>query len=186
MTEISLYSHDHSEGRRVYSNGRCLIVPNLPLWLSLSLCCNLLGKEFVIPPLELEQNARLSTRSSLFVSHYEFDGNTIFTDFELAQLTAPYANRKVNLPELEELRQKLTIFYTQNYEKGKDKIASLVYCSRLFPHLNGRGKAAKRKLRLGFKRMNSMLSRHLHVCHSFGGNISFFCFNYNTCASPCC
>ena len=69
--------------------------------------------DFVLPPVGLEETDQLSTRSSLMVQHYEFEGNTIFYDFELAEITAPYTNREITLEELEELRRKLTLFYTQ-------------------------------------------------------------------------
>ena len=44
-----------------------------------------------------------------------FEGNTAFSDEELAEIAAPYTNRSITFEELQEVRQKLTLHYV---EKG--------------------------------------------------------------------
>ena len=86
---------------------------SISIYFVLILSSSLGAKEFVLPPLDLEETDQLSNRSSILVNAYEFEGNVVFYDFELAEIAAPYANREISLEELEELRRKLTLAYTQ-------------------------------------------------------------------------
>lgn len=63
----------------------------------------------VVPP--AEEQERLSRRRHVFVRDFKLVGNTIFSDEDLAQVTAPYENRKISSEELLELRHKLTRYY---------------------------------------------------------------------------
>jgi len=54
---------------------------------------------------------RLSTALRVFVREFRFDGNTVFTDAELARVTAPYANRELASTELEDARRAVTLHY---------------------------------------------------------------------------
>lgn len=49
--------------------------------------------------------------SRLFVREFQFEGNTVFPDAELAKLTAPYTNREVASTDLEEARRAVTLHY---------------------------------------------------------------------------
>ena len=57
---------------------------------------------------------RLSTQLSVYVREYRFDGNTVFSDDELAQIALPYSNREINTEELIELKDKITSHYVNN------------------------------------------------------------------------
>ena len=65
----------------------------------------------VLPPLDKVDDEYLSTQSHLNVQEFQFEGNTVFDDFELASVAAPYVGRAISLEELEELRIKLTRYY---------------------------------------------------------------------------
>ena len=49
----------------------------------------------------------------LDVKGFEFEGNTVFPTADLQQVVAPYAARKNSRAELEQLRQKLTLYYVE-------------------------------------------------------------------------
>jgi hemolysin activation/secretion protein len=70
--------------------------------------------ELLLPPVpspsELEKE-RLSTGPTLLVSGFAFAGNTVFSDEELSDLLAPYANRRVTSDELQGARDALTRHY---------------------------------------------------------------------------
>jgi len=55
----------------------------------------------------------LSTREQVFVRRFELTGNTVFTDEELATVTAPYENRTLTAEELQEARRQLTLYYIE-------------------------------------------------------------------------
>ncbi|MCB1919793.1 MAG: ShlB/FhaC/HecB family hemolysin secretion/activation protein [Candidatus Competibacteraceae bacterium] len=55
----------------------------------------------------------LSTREQVFVQRIELIGNTVFTDEELAVVTAPYENRTITAEELQEARRQLTVYYVE-------------------------------------------------------------------------
>jgi hemolysin activation/secretion protein len=45
------------------------------------------------------------------VKEFEFSGNTVFTDAQLGEITAPYVGREITSEELEEVRHQLTLLY---------------------------------------------------------------------------
>ncbi|MCK5363792.1 MAG: ShlB/FhaC/HecB family hemolysin secretion/activation protein, partial [Gammaproteobacteria bacterium] len=47
----------------------------------------------------------------VFVKEFVFSGNTVFTDAELGEITAPYVGREITSEELEEVRHQLTLLY---------------------------------------------------------------------------
>lgn len=47
----------------------------------------------------------------VFVSHIHVTGNTVFSDAEIAEVTAPYRNRTLTTEDLERLRLALTLLY---------------------------------------------------------------------------
>lgn len=58
-----------------------------------------------------ERPDRLAPGIRVFVEEFVFSGNTVFTDAELAELTAPYVGREITSEELEEVRYRLTLLY---------------------------------------------------------------------------
>jgi hemolysin activation/secretion protein len=54
---------------------------------------------------------RLSNAPMLFVRHYRFEGNTVFTDEELSSVTSPFTNRQISSADLEEARRTVTMHY---------------------------------------------------------------------------
>ncbi len=71
---------------------------------------------FELPPLEVLEpdEDRLSTLQKVRVSSFNLEGNTVFTDDELAALTAPYENREITFEDLQEVRDRLTKYYIAN------------------------------------------------------------------------
>lgn len=68
--------------------------------------------ELVLPPVRPPMPADpLSAQQRVFVRGFVFEGNQVFSDEELATITAPYENRVITSGELQELRDKLTIYY---------------------------------------------------------------------------
>lgn len=56
----------------------------------------------------------LSSKLSVFVRGFRFEGNTAFPDEELAQQLEPFVNRRLSDAELEEARRALTLHYVNN------------------------------------------------------------------------
>lgn len=61
-----------------------------------------------------ETSNKLSTLPGVFVKEFKYEGNTAFTDKELAEIAAPFTNRQITFEELQEVRQKLTLHYVNN------------------------------------------------------------------------
>ncbi len=55
----------------------------------------------------------LSSAPSLVVKRFDITGNSVITTSELASLTEPYLDKKLNIEQLEEMRQKLNALYIQ-------------------------------------------------------------------------
>jgi hemolysin activation/secretion protein len=55
-----------------------------------------------------QPEADLSRQARVFVREFRLDGNTVFTDEELAGITRAYTNREITTGELQELRYQLT------------------------------------------------------------------------------
>lgn len=70
------------------------------------------SQPLVLPPVpEAAPDAPLSEQITVYVEKITLDGNTIFSDAELSDLTKAYEGREVNSGELEALRQALTLYY---------------------------------------------------------------------------
>jgi hemolysin activation/secretion protein len=71
------------------------------------------AQDLVLPPLTLSpaESGRLSSAVRVFVREIRFQGNTVFTDQQLARITAPYLNREASSEELEEARRAITTLY---------------------------------------------------------------------------
>jgi hemolysin activation/secretion protein len=67
--------------------------------------------QFKLPPVKPLPKDRLSSQVRVRVRKIALTGNTVFSDEELSQLTAPYENRIITTGELQELRYKLTLYY---------------------------------------------------------------------------
>ena len=67
----------------------------------------------LLPPVKLwdEKEPFLSIAPTVFVRKVRIVGSTVFSDDELAAITAPYENRVVTSNELQELRLQLTRYY---------------------------------------------------------------------------
>jgi hemolysin activation/secretion protein len=61
----------------------------------------------VLPP----PPANLTTPTKLFVRTFQFEGNTAFSQAELAKVTASFTNRAITTDELEEARRAVTMYY---------------------------------------------------------------------------
>jgi len=64
-----------------------------------------------LPPLDLRDDQSLSSRASVHLRGFRFEGNTIFSDERLARELAPYLDRDLTIEQLEEARLKLTVLY---------------------------------------------------------------------------
>ncbi|MBF0227829.1 MAG: ShlB/FhaC/HecB family hemolysin secretion/activation protein, partial [Desulfobacterales bacterium] len=51
---------------------------------------------------------------NIFVKEFKFEGNTVFSDEELNKIANEYAGKEITYDKLNELRNKLTIYYVQN------------------------------------------------------------------------
>lgn len=71
---------------------------------------------FELPPLEVLEpdRDRLSALEKVRVSSFNLEGNTVFSDEELAPLVAPYENREITFEDLQEVRDRLTKYYIAN------------------------------------------------------------------------
>lgn len=65
----------------------------------------------VLPPVGPPPRDTLSSGVRVFVRRFEFTGNSVFSDKELAQVTRPYVNRIITSEELQELRYQLSLYY---------------------------------------------------------------------------
>jgi len=78
----------------------------------MSLSAFTLGAQVLPPPPASQlQSDRLDSTAQLFVRSFRFDGNTVFSNEDLAKVTAPYTNRKITSGELEEARRAVTLHY---------------------------------------------------------------------------
>ena len=80
----------------------------LPALLLLALC-------FFVQPLAAQvlppPPAKSTMPPRLFVREFRFDGNSAFSQTQLASVTKPFTNRAINSEELEEARRAVTLFY---------------------------------------------------------------------------
>ena len=66
--------------------------------------------DHVLPPVE-EDKEHLSSVEKIFVRQFKLEGNTVFSNEELAPILAPYENREITAEEMQETKDKLTRFY---------------------------------------------------------------------------
>lgn len=64
-----------------------------------------------IPSLEASRSPALSQQNKIFVSRIFLEGNTAFTDEELATITRSYLGRELSAQDLRQLRHELTLYY---------------------------------------------------------------------------
>ncbi len=67
-----------------------------------------------LPRVEPDES-RLSAVEKIDVRQFKLEGNTVFSDAELSEVLAPYQNRSITAEELQEAKNKLSLYY---YEKG--------------------------------------------------------------------
>ncbi|OQY57066.1 MAG: hypothetical protein DRR08_02180 [Candidatus Parabeggiatoa sp. nov. 2] len=70
----------------------------------------------VLPPLPKlpaidQDDMSLSSVGDLEVEHFQFEGNTVFSDAQLAEITQPYQGRKISAEQLQEIKNKITNRY---------------------------------------------------------------------------
>lgn len=74
------------------------------------------GGEPILPPVEelLPEKETLGARATVHVREFRFEGNTAFTDEELAEALEPYTNRRLTSEELQRVRRALTLHYVEH------------------------------------------------------------------------
>lgn len=63
------------------------------------------------PPASQLDSKRLDTIVRLFVRGFRFEGNSVYSNEELAKVTQPFTNREITNGELEEARRAVTLHY---------------------------------------------------------------------------
>jgi hemolysin activation/secretion protein len=66
-----------------------------------------------LPAPPAAEPGRLSTGLRVYVREFRIIGNTVFSQADLAEVVAPYVNRRITAQELEAARQALTLYYVQ-------------------------------------------------------------------------
>ncbi len=66
------------------------------------------------PPVRPDQAQTFPTETPLFVRGYRFEGNTAFTDAELAKVTAAFTNRALTSADIEQARRLVTLHYVNH------------------------------------------------------------------------
>ena len=64
-----------------------------------------------LPPVKPAPEERAPFAARVFVRQFDLIGNTVFSDEELRAVTASFENRHITNEELQELRQRLTLYY---------------------------------------------------------------------------
>ncbi len=70
--------------------------------------------DLVLPPLAPQQpggQGMLSSGLTIAVREIHLEGNTVFTDADLAYLVSPYEGRTISAEDLQSLRQQITVHY---------------------------------------------------------------------------
>src|SRR6185369_6581182 len=79
---------------------------------AMSLLASTLGAQVLPPPPASQmQSNRLDSAARLFVRSFRFEGNTAFSNDELAKVTESFTNREISSGELEEARRAVTLHY---------------------------------------------------------------------------
>jgi len=72
------------------------------------------GKNYALPPLPdlppVQQDMSLSSLGNIKVDKFEFEGNAVFSDEELAKITRPY-EKELSAEQLQEVKNEITNFY---------------------------------------------------------------------------
>jgi len=68
----------------------------------------------ILPPLPKEHDHKLPVDNRLFVRGFLFEGNTAFSQAELAQVTEPFTCRGITSEELEDARRAVTLHYVNH------------------------------------------------------------------------
>jgi Hemolysin activation/secretion protein len=63
------------------------------------------------PPAGQSESKKLDSTARLFIRSFRFEGNTVFSNEELAKVTEPFTNREVTSGELEDARRAVTLQY---------------------------------------------------------------------------
>jgi len=69
----------------------------------------------LLPELKEETEKRLSSAASVYVNKFILDGNSVFSDEDLAFIVLPYEEREISSEEVHEVKNKISLFY---YSKG--------------------------------------------------------------------
>lgn len=79
---------------------------------AMSLFAPTLGAQVLPPPPASQmQSNRLDSAARLFIRSFRFEGNSVYSTAELAEITKPYTNREITSGELEEARRAITLHY---------------------------------------------------------------------------
>ena len=71
--------------------------------------------ELLLPPVQPRRPAdRPGPQMRVFIKRFVFEGNTVFSDDELATVTAPYTTRVITSDELLKARDRITLHYIEN------------------------------------------------------------------------
>jgi hemolysin activation/secretion protein len=68
----------------------------------------------ILPPPPVEHQRRLSEAPRTFVREFRFEGNTVFSATELAEVTRPFTNRELNTEDLEQARRAVSLHYVNH------------------------------------------------------------------------
>jgi len=67
--------------------------------------------KFELPKVKKPEVGAQGRVLSVFVKQFDLTGNTVISDEELAKITAPYTNKVLTTVEIQEVRQKITLYY---------------------------------------------------------------------------
>ena len=111
---MTAHSHSYGVPGWAHSNVPAKVSNSRQICVCLSsvlLVCLIVGAEpinaQVLPP----PPARLTKPVQLLVREFRFEGNTAFSQAELAKVTEPYTNRVISSEELEDARRAVTVYY---------------------------------------------------------------------------
>jgi hemolysin activation/secretion protein len=68
----------------------------------------------LLPKLKEDTEQRLSSAASVYVKKFNLDGNTVYSDDDLAFIVSPYEERDISSEELHEVKNKISQFYYIN------------------------------------------------------------------------